>query len=128
MPDVHADRLAPALDEIRAELRTSGANYIDTGRLLAAVEAVLKLHVRRDNPARTRNVCMKHVHQRPRAAFLPEWRKAVDTCPDCTVTEKYECDFCRHECPDDDEWPCMTYAAITAALTGSQPGKEAGNE
>jgi len=38
-----ADDLTSALDQIRAELRTFGANSADTSRLLKAIEAVLKL-------------------------------------------------------------------------------------
>ena len=118
------DPLAASLDRIRAELRTFGASNADAARLLAAVEAVLNLHCRSEKPTRTHNVCGEHARRRPRAAFLPEWRKAVDACPDCTVTEKYVCDCCRHTCPDDDEWPCPTYRAISAALLGSQQGEE----
>jgi hypothetical protein len=46
----------------------------------------------------------------------------IAICPECTVTEKYVCATCRHECPDDDGWPCPTYRAITAALTGEEAG------
>ena len=98
-------------------------------RLVAALEAALALHRRSDEPERTHHVCPEHVRQRRDSREVEAWREAVSTCPDCTVTERYVCahDRCRAECPDDDAWPCPTWRAITAALTGPQPGEGTGN-
>lgn len=91
--------------------------------LAAAVGAALKQHRKRDEPVKTHHVCQVH-------AWLnhpsPEWRADVDACPDCTVTEKYVCaePSCRHECPDDDEWPCPTFRVIAGELTGAQLGDD----
>ena len=97
--------------------------------LIDAAERVLELHRRSDEPSRTTRVCAEHVQERTRAHArdLPAWRRDVTACPDCTVTERYVCaePSCRHECPDDDGWPCPTVLAITAALAGT--GKEAGD-
>lgn len=83
----------------------------DVPRLLAAVEAVLALHVRSAKPAKYYEHCPDH-------AFDPETRSFgsfddVVNCPDCTFTEHYLCAHC--SCPND-EWECPTYQAITAAL------------
>jgi hypothetical protein len=103
------------------------AAFIVTARtamplLLAAVEAVLNLHARAEKPSRTTRVCAEHVQERTRAHArdLPAWRRDVAACPDCTATEKWVCaePSCRHECPDDDGWPCPTVRAVTAALAG----------
>lgn len=87
----------------------------DVPRLLAAVEAVLELHVKMDKPARYYEHCPVH-------AFDPETRsfgsfETVRTCPDCTYREVWLCKHC--ECPND-EWPCPTYQAISAGLSGKE--------
>ena len=89
-------------------------------RLLAAVERVLELHHRRDKPVRTHNICMAHAPWGNDEGYNAG-------CAACTITEKQVCaePSCRHECPDDDGWPCPTVLAITAALAGT--GKEAGD-
>jgi hypothetical protein len=90
---------------------------------VAAVRAVLELHRRSDKPARTRHVCRDHAYAHHPG---PQWRAAVDTCPDCAVTEKYVCthEACRHDCPDDDKWPCPTIRAIRTALTSVRDGSD----
>ena len=122
-----SDDLTSALDRIRAELRTFGASDADTALLLAAVDKVLELHRRSERPSRTSHVCTEHVRQSlNRGRDLPAWRAAVAACPDCTVTETYVCahEACRHECPDDDAWPCPTVRAISAELTKGHGGDE----
>jgi hypothetical protein len=81
--------------------------------LVAAIEAVLKLHVRQDKPIRTYDLdlrCEAH-----------DWTKhavrafdVVRECPDCTYRERYVCS--NRDCRED-EWPCPTYLAISAELT-----------
>jgi hypothetical protein len=103
-------------------ISTAYASAEDVPALLAAVEAVLNLHRRSDKPSRTTRVCAEHVQERTRAHArdLPAWRRDVAACPDCTATEKWVCaePSCRHECPDDDGWPCPTVRAVMAALAG----------
>lgn len=91
----------------------------DVRRLLAVADVALKLHRRSDEPVKTRHVCSVHAYLHHPS---PQWRADVEACPDCTVTEKWVCaePSCRHECPDDDEWPCPTFEAISRALTGKE--------
>lgn len=93
----------------------------DVPRLIKAVEAVLKLH--RPQESVVRNICAAH-------ATGPKWRKSstlavfraeVDACPDCRKEDVQVCAHC--DCPND-TWPCPTYAAITAALTGEEASDE----
>ena len=123
------------MEYVAQDCTEADGHFIVTARaampsLLAAVEAVLNQHRRRDEPERTHHVCAEHVHQRRHRPDigLQSWREAVDACPDCTVVEKWVCAerSCRHECPDDDEWPCPTYEAIRAALAGTGKGGEDG--
>lgn len=76
---------------------------------VGAVERVRALHIRSDRPVVTRHVCTEHAY-----AHVPTagWHDAVKNCPACTVTERYVCTHCRHECPDDDTWPCPTVRAL----------------
>jgi len=91
--------------------------YEDTPRLLAAVEAVLERHARRDKPVLTRHICAAH------GPFGDDEGYSA-ACSACFITEKYVCATCRHICPDDDQWPCAEYLAITAALAGKEAGDE----
>jgi hypothetical protein len=129
------DTLTAALDEIRERraliddpdvafavaAKRMAATMRDFPRLLAALDEVLKLHTRRDQPVITTALCVKHSGVRVQGILVAERRVAVRACPDCTVTEKYVCIHCRHECPDDDDWPCPTYEAISRALMGEDP-------
>jgi hypothetical protein len=128
VPD--ADRVASALAGIRerhaARIKNApglGADPTDFRALLKAVEAALELHRRGEKPVTTHHVCPHHVITR-RSRGGSQWRDLVNACSDCAVTEKYVCahEQCRTECPDDDEWPCPTYFAITAELTGEEAG------
>jgi len=122
-----ADVTARKLDFMRADIEEPGsapaARLIagHAARLLAAIDAILELHRRSDVPSRTHSICMEHVQQRNDFSSRSEWREAVGTCPRCTVTEKWVCaePSCRHECPDDDGWPCPTVLAVTAELAGT---------
>lgn len=110
-------------DGIAAEGATAERSAEDVPFLLGAIEAVLELHHRRDEPVKTRHVCRVHAYLHHPS---PQWRSDVDSCPDCTVTEKRVCaePSCRHECPDDDDWPCPTVRAITAELTRQEASDE----
>jgi hypothetical protein len=81
----------------------------------AAVQAVLKLHVRQDKPVRSLDwACARHM--RPGLPDFP----AVMACPDCRTSEYYVCSHC--QCPRD-AWPCATYRAVSDALSGCAPGR-----
>ena len=87
----------------------------DVPCLVAGYGRLLELHVKMDKPAR-------HYHHCPAHAYDPETRsfgsfETVRDCPDCTYTEVWLCKHC--ECPND-EWPCPTYQAISAALLGKE--------
>jgi hypothetical protein len=92
----------------------------DVPALLAALRAVLELHVRSDKPVRTHNLCRDHSALHHHSGRFP--REVIEICPECVATEKYVCAHCHHECPDDDQWPCPTVQAITREL-----GKGAGD-
>lgn len=109
MPD--PDLLAE-LDEAAIAAARDEEIQLLTERLrdsVAAVERVRALHTRSDRPVVTRHVCTEHAY-----AHVPTagWHDAVKNCPACTVTERYVCTHCRHECPDDDTWPCPTVRAL----------------
>ncbi len=90
----------------------------DVPRLAAAVEAVLAVHVRQEQPVRhygLGDACPKH---HLNAFGRPNYATFRD-CPDCRYTEYYVCSHC--QCPHDN-WPCPTYRAITTALTGGTGG------
>lgn len=116
------ERYAVSESALRGDAAAHMESADDVPLLLKAVEAVLNRHARAKEPSRTTRVCAEHVQERSRAHArdLPAWRRDVTACPDCTVTEKWTCaePSCRHECPDDDGWPCPTVRAITAALAG----------
>jgi hypothetical protein len=86
--------------------------------LLAITGGVLERHVRRDRPVIMTTLCGRH-RWATRGITQALARPAIQACPDCTVTEKYVCARCRHECPDDDEWPCAEVRAVVAALLGA---------
>ncbi len=105
---------------LEADYTEADAAFIITARtamprLLAAVEAALKLHARQDKPVRSWDLglrCEAH-----------DWTKntvrsfdAVRDCPDCSYRDRHPCVHCRCE-----DWPCPTVLAITAALTGAEP-------
>jgi DNA-binding Lrp family transcriptional regulator len=77
---------------------------------LAAIARVRELHVRSEKPRVTTTLCGLHGANWPQVASAT--RDEIRACPDCTTTEAYVCQHCRHECPDDDEWPCGTIRAL----------------
>lgn len=84
----------------------------DVPRLLAALDAVLKLHARPEKPTRSYELdlrCDAHRHARISHIRAGE----VRDCPDCTYREVWYCMHCHHE-----EWPCPTVQAITGKLAG----------
>jgi hypothetical protein len=82
-------------------------------RLLAAVEAVLNLHVMQETPVLCWDrVCDAHRDKRGVAVQPPP-----GDCPDCRFRDMWVCRHCN--CPND-EWPCPTYRAISAALLGEE--------
>jgi hypothetical protein len=87
--------------------------------LLAIAGGVLERHVRRDRPVIVTTLCAQHRHVLRGDAEGVRRTGEIRGCPDCTVTEKYVCARCRHECPDDDEWPCAEVRAVVAALLGA---------
>lgn len=72
----------------------------------AAIARVKALHVRSEKPRITHHLCSHH------AALDYLDRVGVGACPDCTAAEAHVCQHCRHECPDDDGWPCATIRAL----------------
>lgn len=132
------DRLSAELEAIRehsAATRASAHGYVPRGerlpdgpcgewlianlesasdvpRLLAALDAVLKLHARPEKPTRSYELdlrCDAHRHARISHIRAGE----VRDCPDCTYREVWYCMHCHHE-----EWPCPTVQAITGKLAG----------
>jgi hypothetical protein len=119
MPDT--DPLSSALEEIR-ERDTAGITghpwVENVPRLLAALDAVLGLHSRREKPS--------HCYDLDLRCAAHDWTKnaihrfeVVRDCPDCTYRDRWYCTHCDHE-----EWPCPTYSAVAEALTG-EGGDEA---
>jgi hypothetical protein len=85
--------------------------------LLAVAAGALERHVRRDRPVMVTEVCAAHSATWTHWRFGEADRRAtIRACADCTVTEKYVCARCRHECPDDDEWPCAEVRAVAEVL------------
>jgi len=92
----------------------------DVRRLLAALDAALALHVRQEKPVRSwDHVCGAH---RDARGFADPRQMQMRDCPDCVFSDLYVCRHC--PCPND-MWPCPTYRAILAALTGK--GADGGN-
>jgi hypothetical protein len=111
MPDTA--KLSAALAEIGARF---GARPGDVERLLAAVDAVLGRHV--PKTLAVRHVCKRHGAMGwPGRPASPE---QIDVCPDCTLVERKACAACDPVCPDDNEWPCADYLAISRALLGEE--------
>lgn len=112
--------LTVALAEIRernakvtiAAPLTATASADDIPRLLAAVEALLKLHQRQERPVLSWDrACPAH---RDKHGFAdPRQREARD-CPHCRFSEFYVCSHC--SCPND-RWPCPTAQAIAGVMT-----------
>jgi hypothetical protein len=133
MPDPD-DRVASTLTGIRERYRVSfttlpgysatlsGAEWThvnsadDIPLLLTALEAALALHTRQDKPVH----CWDHVCDAHRDQFGFPVQPPPRDCPDCRFRDMYVCKHC--QCPND-EWPCPTYLAITAALTGKEAGE-----
>lgn len=121
-----ADDLSAALAEIRERraIATMAAPLAfkasagDVPRLLAAVEAVLKLHARQETPMRSYDLDLRCPVHREMIAPRPSFTEIRD-CPDCTYRERHPCTHCR-----EDDWPCPTVQAVTAPLTGE--GKAGG--
>jgi hypothetical protein len=82
----------------------------DGPRLMAAVEAVLTLHVPFER--QMRQFCGVH---NSGAKFRPSWERAVSRCPDCREVTKRVCAACGPIC-NDIAWPCATVLAIRTAL------------
>jgi hypothetical protein len=114
---------APKRDTPYAEYWPGEADsaFIVTARtalpaLLAVAGGVLDRHIRRT--VITTATCPRH-HWPVRGLTQALARDAIRACPNCKVTERYVCSGCRHECPDDDEWPCTEIRAVVAALIGA---------
>ena len=83
--------------------------------LLAALRAVLALHVKQEKPVRVYDLdlrCGKHAGLGSIGSF-----EEVRECPDCHYSLRYVCSHC--SCPHD-EWPCPTVQAITREITGEK--------
>lgn len=138
MPD---DPLAPALAAIRDDIaardellgstdwdRPDDASRFNAAQdkvaarvppLLAAIEAVLKPH----QPGRVTiygSLCKHHANHRDFSITRAE-ADGVRACPDCTATVYPSCSGCGPHVSAD---ACPVRAAITAALTGTQPDEE----
>jgi len=90
------------------------ASTDDVPRLLAAVEAVLALHVKQEEPVRSYgpgDSCPQHLM----TALGRRNYATMHKCPDCRYTEYFVCEYCDRS---NDTWPCPTYAAISSALLG----------
>ena len=110
-----SDKLSAALDGIRARIAkvTDGLDFMPDGepwpvedgtRLLAAVDAVLTRHV-------PKTVTVTHLCGAHHRVVIPD-------CADCTTSEQTTCAGCDPVCPDDNNWPCADYLAISRELTG----------
>jgi hypothetical protein len=116
------DPLAAELAGIRHDLGlASHMSAIHVGkqasRLLAAVEAVLAIHVPHEVPS-TR-ICAEHASG-PKwrtSATLGEFRDEANACPDCVTTMQTVCAHC--DCPND-EWPCPTVQAVAKELLSEE--------
>jgi hypothetical protein len=80
-------------------------------RLMAAVDAVLALHVPVER--QMRQFCGVHDSG---ATFWGRWARAVSRCPDCREVTKRICAACGPIC-NDIAWPCSTVLAIRTALS-----------
>jgi hypothetical protein len=80
-------------------------------RLLAAVDAVLALHIPVER--QMRQFCAVHDSG---AKFWPRWARAVNCCPECREVTKRICAACGPIC-NDIAWPCATVLAIRTALS-----------
>lgn len=110
-PEVCEDAGGCAFTRLLAHVATARDKEIRhlTDSLREASEAIARvraLHVRSEKPRVTHHLCSHH------AALDYLDRVAVGACPDCATTEGYVCQHCRHECPDDDGWPCATIRAL----------------
>ena len=107
-----ANVLLPGLDPRRAS--AAGALHGHALVAGAGLDAVLALHVRQDRPVISWDrLCLAH---RDARGFADRQRGLRD-CPDCKFSEIYVCRHC--SCPND-FWPCPTYRAVLAALTGKE--------
>jgi hypothetical protein len=106
------DDPAAELDQIKAELRTSGAGYADEARLVAAVEKVLEPH----RPGRVTilgALCGRHENHRHFSITRTE-AEGIRSCPDCKATVYTSCAGCGPQVSAEE---CRVRAAITAELT-----------
>ena len=103
------------------EASVNDSPFGDLRRALAAVEAVLAIHVRQEKPIRSWSPCEYHAYD-PATGNQVSLRQMRD-CPDCAAlaTDVWLCASCRNLCPDDDKWPCATYLAVSRALLGEEP-------
>lgn len=103
----------PGGDLINAAHRSAA----DVPRLVAALEAVLKLHRKQDKPVRSWDLelrCEAHDWTRLAVGSFD----VVRDCPHCSYRDYYVCSY--QDCRDE-EWPCPTVRAIAAEL-----GREGG--
>lgn len=112
-PDGH-EIFSGSVDQPGHDLRFAAHAREDIPRLLAVADTVLALHVRQDRPVISWDrLCLAH---RDARGFADRQRGLRD-CPDCKFSEIYVCRHC--SCPND-FWPCPTYRALLAALTGKE--------
>ena len=93
------------------------ASALDVPPLVAALEAVLKLH--QPGPITIfGSLCKRHENHRH---FSIDAREAADVraCQDCEAAVYNSCNGCGHPVPVDE---CLVREAITAALTGKEAG------
>ena len=122
MSETQADPVAAYLAEVRerAEATHQGfssnvTHYLqsqqDVPRLLAAVQAALRLHHRQDRPVRSWDLDLRcPIHA---AGIAVPSFETIRDCPDCTYRDRYVC--ANRDCHDED-WPCAEYQAITREL------------
>lgn len=124
MPDSTPDQVTAYLDEMWRRWNAVGpesgavmlagpvgASAMDVPALLAAVRRVLKLHHRQEAPCRSYDYDLRcHWHSHGYDSAL---HGAIRDCPDCKYRETHPCTHCR-----DEDWPCPTVEAISAALLG----------
>ena len=82
----------------------------DGPRVMAALEAVLALHVPFER--QMRQFCRVHESG---AKFRLSWQRAVSRCPDCREVTRLVCAACGPVC-NDIAWPCATVLAIRKEL------------
>jgi hypothetical protein len=104
-PLPHVTSLPISHDGVRCLM----ASAADVPRLLAAVDAVLKVH--HPEPATLWRACPEHQMTRT-LKDKNRWEK-MRACPDCEQVAVPSCGECL-----DADWPCPTVTELTRALTG----------